>query len=85
MAYEVRIAPAAKRDIKKLAAPLQVQIYRKLLDLESNPRPQDCKKLKAPRDIYRIRLGEYRILYEIRDRELIVLVLRAGHRREIYR
>jgi mRNA interferase RelE/StbE len=85
MSYEVRIAPAARRDIKKLAASLQVQIYRKLLDLELNPRPQDCKKLKAPRDIYRIRLGEYRILYEIQNRELIVLVVRVGHRREVYR
>jgi mRNA interferase RelE/StbE len=52
--------------------------------LQSNPRPAGCKKLAGNADYYRIRVGDYRVLYEIRDRVLLVLVIKVGHRREVY-
>jgi mRNA interferase RelE/StbE len=55
-----------------------------LAGLEANPRPADVKKLKG-RDAWRIRVGDYRVIYEIQDRILKIIVIHAGHRREIYR
>jgi mRNA interferase RelE/StbE len=53
--------------------------------LRENPRPTTVKKLAAEENLYRIRVGDYRVVYQIRDKELIVLVVKIGHRREIYR
>jgi mRNA interferase RelE/StbE len=53
--------------------------------LEITPRPEGVKKLEGEKDLYRLRVGDYRIIYTIRDRELIVLVLKVGHRREVCR
>ena len=56
----------------------------RLRALEANPRPTDVKKLKG-RSAWRVRVGDYRIIYEIHDRELVVIVVTIGHRREVYR
>jgi mRNA interferase RelE/StbE len=53
--------------------------------LAAGPRPSGCKKLAGNTDYYRIRVGDYRVLYEVRDREVLVLVIKIGHRREVYR
>ena len=53
------------------------------MELEQDPRPLGCKKLKG-RDAYRIRIGDYRVIYEIQDGKLIVTVITIGHRREVY-
>jgi mRNA interferase RelE/StbE len=58
-------------------------LYRKLLELEGDPRPPGCKKLKG-RDAWRIRIGDYRAIYEINDGRLVVTVITIGHRREVY-
>lgn len=60
------------------------RILARLAELELNPRPSDMKKLKG-RSAWRIRVGDYRVIYEIHDRQLQVIVVRVGHRREIYR
>ena len=60
------------------------RILARLAELETNPRPPDVKKLKG-RAAWRIRVGDYRVIYEIHDRELQILVVTIGHRREIYR
>jgi mRNA interferase RelE/StbE len=60
------------------------RILARLSCLENNPRPADVKKLKG-RDAWRIRIGDYRVIYEIHDRVLQVNVITIGHRREIYR
>ena len=54
-----------------------------MLELELDPRPSGCKKLKG-RDAYRIRIGDYRVIYEIQDSRLMVTVITIGHRREVY-
>jgi len=53
--------------------------------LTRNPRPHGVKKLSGEQNLYRIRAGDYRIIYQIRDKELVVLVLKLGHRRDVYR
>jgi mRNA interferase RelE/StbE len=53
--------------------------------LENNPRPPGCVKLQGGDELYRVRVGDYRILYEVQDAVLVVLVVQIGHRGEIYR
>jgi mRNA interferase RelE/StbE len=55
----------------------------KILELENDPRPPGCKKLKG-RDAYRIRIGDYRAIYEIQDQKLILTVITIGHRKNVY-
>jgi mRNA interferase RelE/StbE len=85
MAYAVLLAPPAERQFKALAGPIQKRIVRRLRMLKENPRPQGVKKLAGEEDLYRIREGDYRIIYTIRDKELIVLVVKIGDRKEVYR
>lgn len=59
------------------------RILARLAGLETNPRPPDVKKLTG-RDAWRIRVGDYRVIYEIHDRVLQIIVIAIGHRREVY-
>jgi mRNA interferase RelE/StbE len=85
--YEVRLTRSAERDLTRLARPAQVRIAGVIDRLAEIPRPRGAKLLvgSGHRRIWRIRVGEYRILYEIREGELVVLIIRVGHRREAYR
>lgn len=86
MAYSILLAPPAERQLKALAEPIQKRIVKRLrTTLKENPRPQGVKKLASEDDLYRIREGDDRIIYTIRDKELIVLVVKIGDRKEIYR
>jgi len=85
MAYSILLAPPAERQLKALADPVQKRIVKRLRTLRENPRPQGVKKLAGDEDLYRIREGDYRIIYMIRDKELIVLVVKIGSRKEVYR
>jgi mRNA interferase RelE/StbE len=85
MAYVIRITQHAARSFRKLPRDVQIRLYTAIEPLKDNPRPSGSEKLKGSNDTYRIRVGDYRILYEIRDKELIVFIMEAGHRREVYR
>ena len=85
MAYSILLAPPAERQLKSLAEPIQKRIARRLRGLRENPRPHGIKKLAGEEDLYRIREGNYRIVYTIRDKELIVLIVKIGARKEVYR
>jgi mRNA interferase RelE/StbE len=85
VSHTVQLAPAAKRQLRKLDRSIQERVVRRLEKLEKDPRPPGVEKMEGDESTYRIRMGEYRILYEIRDKVLVVLVLKVGHRREIYR
>ena len=85
MAYTVLLAPAAERRIKTLDRPLQQRITKRLVKLGDNPRPHGVDKLAGEDDLYRVREGECRIIYTIQDKELLVLVVKIGHRKEVYR
>jgi mRNA interferase RelE/StbE len=81
--YTVLILPSAQKQLNKLPNAIATRIEDRLLDLEHDPRPPGCKKLKG-RDAWRIRIGDYRVIYEINDGQLIVTVIVIGHRREVY-
>jgi mRNA interferase RelE/StbE len=82
--YEILIAPPAVRDYKKLPEQEIPDINDAIDALAGNPRPAGYKKLKS-RNAYRIRVRDYRIIYEIYDKQVMVLVIRIRHRREVYR
>ena len=82
--YSVLIKPSARKDIEALPKPDRRRIIAKIATLSSDPRPPGCEKLSG-HDQYRLRQGNYRILYEIQDLVLIVVVVKVGHRREVYR
>lgn len=83
MPYEVVISPAASRQLRKLPQPVAEKIEAQLLLLENNPRPAGCKKLSGF-EAWRIRIGNYRVIYEIQDTILVVTVIAIGDRKEIY-
>jgi mRNA interferase RelE/StbE len=83
--YRVTLAPAARRQIRKLDPPARRRVQAALELLSVEPRPPAGAQLVGGAGEWRVRVGDYRIVYEIHDRELVVLVLAAGHRREIYR
>jgi mRNA interferase RelE/StbE len=85
MAYRVELSPAARRQVSRLERGMRERILRALIGLEKEQRPPGAKKLKGGDELWRIRVGDYRIVYEIRDRIAAVLVVRIAHRREAYR
>ena len=84
MKYQVRIIPSAEKEMDKLPALIHARISRQILLLEDNPRPKGAKKLSG-REEYRLRAGDYRVLYTIDDKGHVVTVFAVGHRREVYR
>ncbi|MDZ4858582.1 MAG: type II toxin-antitoxin system mRNA interferase toxin, RelE/StbE family [Candidatus Hydrogenedentes bacterium] len=84
MDYKVEISRRARRDLRALHVEISKRIDTHILALANDPRPAGSQKL-AGHATYRIRVGDYRILYEIYDKKLVVVVIRAGHRKEIYR
>ncbi|MEK7795499.1 MAG: type II toxin-antitoxin system RelE/ParE family toxin [Candidatus Hydrogenedentota bacterium] len=86
MTYAVRIVPSAAKELERLSFENQRRIDSRISDLASNPRSPGSTPLKGGmRGLWRTRVGDYRIIYEIRDSELVVVVAKIGHRREIYR
>ncbi|MCP4641908.1 MAG: type II toxin-antitoxin system RelE/ParE family toxin [bacterium] len=85
MGYEVRFAPKAVRQLRKLSKPVQRRVFEHVEALVDNPRPAGCTKLSGAEGFYRIRVGEYRVIYTIEDQKLIVLVVKIGDRKDIYR
>lgn len=84
MNYEVRILRAAEREMDALSAALHRRISQRILSFEENPRQRGSRKLSG-REEYRMRVGDYRILYAIDDDERVVTIVAVGHRREVYR
>ena len=81
--YKIEIKRSAAKEIKKLPQKDLKKILSKILSLADNPRPDGCLKLSAD-EKYRIRIGNYRILYEIQDMLLIVIVVKVAHRKDVY-
>lgn len=85
MAYTVQILPAARRQLSHLDPPIHKRIAAAIDGLAENPRQPGAKKLAGAENLWRIRVGDYRILYEIHDRQLLVVIVAIGHRGDIYR
>jgi mRNA interferase RelE/StbE len=82
--YKLFIKPSAGKEIEALPKQDRRRIVAKISSLSRGPRPPGCEKLSG-QDRYRLRQGDYRILYEIQDLALIVVVVKVGHRRDVYR
>lgn len=85
MPYQIIILPAAERELRKLPRPAFLKIDAAILSLADNPRPVGCKRLQGFADTYRIRTGNYRVLYRIEDKELIIEVIRIADRKDAYK
>ena len=84
MKYSIKISKNAITDLKKIPKIYQKKIDQKILTLADEPRPEGVKKLKGTNDLYRIRISDYRIIYKIRDNELLILIVKIGHRKNVY-
>ena len=85
MKYKVQLKRSVVKTLKSLPQKEVKKIAKKIDSLERNPVPKDSKKLKSEKDLYRVRVGDYRILYFFQNSNLTVLVIRIGHRKDIYK
>lgn len=84
MTYLVQFTAGAARQIKRIPRPVQSRVLDAIADLGGQPRPRGSRKLAGEEVAWRIRVSDYRVIYEILDTSLKVTVVRAGHRREVY-
>jgi mRNA interferase RelE/StbE len=85
VAYSVSLTPAAERQFRKLPSLLQQRLKPHVDSLAENPRPPQVVKLHGEPNLYRIRVGEYRIVHYVWDTEQEVMIAKIAHRREVYR
>ena len=83
--HEIRISRTAERQLGKLPGSDRARVAREMLSLADDPFPRGARKLIGYRDVFRIRVGQYRILYSVSETELIIVILKVGHRRDVYR
>ncbi len=82
--YKVFLERKVQKKLIKISAPFYSKIKTAILNLAKNPRPKGYKKLRG-RNAYRIRVTDYRIIYKVLDKELVVSVINLGHRKDIYK
>ncbi len=85
MTYQIEFVNQAAKQFRTLPVQIQEQLKAKIDALSTNPRPHGITKLAGEDDLYRIRSGDYRIIYTIQDRQLLILIVKIGHRRDVYR
>ena len=83
MSYRIEVAPAAQRALRKIRGPMRRRIEGAILLLAQDPRPPAARRF-VDEPAYRVRVGDFRIIYEIRDDVLLVVSVTVGHRRDIY-
>ena len=81
--YQIEFSPKARREFKKLPSGVQILIKTHIDQLAKNP--HQGRKLEGNRKEWRIRIGHYRVIYEIIQKKIVVYILKVGHRREVYR
>ena len=84
MSYSIEILRSAKKYLSKIPRQNQDRIISAINSLADTPRPNGCKKLSG-RPAWRIRIGSYRVIYEVQDDKLIITVIHIGHRKEVYK
>ena len=83
--YEIRLAASAATFLRKLPLAIRERIGRAIDGLADNPFPSGMRKLKGEEHTYRIRVGDYRVIYDVVHEAVVVLILRIGHRKDVYR
>jgi len=81
--YRLRIKPSAVKELEALPLKDRRRVAKRLQELSDQPKPPGCDKLTG-RELYRVRQGHYRIVYEVVDHDLTVTIIKIGHRREVY-
>ena len=85
MDYRLEYRASVKKELRKIHQTDRRALISKILLLRENPRPEGSAKLKGSTDLFRVRHGDYRVVYQIQNSHLVVLIIRVGHRREIYK
>jgi mRNA interferase RelE/StbE len=85
MAYQIAFSRRANRELSELPTQIRLRLRPRIEALSLNPRPVGSKKLAGREDLWRVRVGDYRVVYEVHDRILYVLIVRLAHRRDVYR
>lgn len=83
--YQLTYKKSVDKDLRKLTIAVRKQIVKKIQTLAIEPRPSGSTKLRDSTDLYRLRHTDYRIIYQINDNKLIILIVKVGHRKEVYR
>lgn len=83
--YRIEVTATAEKQLEKIRGEDRLRIVRALLSLAVDSRPTGCRRLQGYEDVYRIRVGRYRVLYSIDGTRIIVTVLKVAHRRDLYR
>lgn len=82
--YSISFARSARKELEALSSPLIERIFTKIESLGVEPRPTGCKKLQGNSNLWRIRIGDYRVVYSIDDAIEVIEIIRINHRREVY-
>ena len=82
--YKVQLARRATKDLRRIGKPYLIRLLQAIENLGGDPLPSGCKKLVGATNLYRIRVSDYRIVYTVEHDVLVVLVVRVGHRKDIY-
>jgi mRNA interferase RelE/StbE len=85
VAYRIEVKPSAADALTKIPQPYRRRVARKIDQLADNPRPRGARALEGRLSLFRIRVGDYRVIYQIQEAALLVLVVRIGSRGDIYR
>ena len=83
--YKIKVSSTAEKRLKKIPKKDMPRLVAAIQSLSYDPYPEGCRKLMGEKATYRIRQGHYRIIYEVKNKELIILILKLGHRKDIYK
>jgi mRNA interferase RelE/StbE len=83
--YSIEVSATAEKQLRKLSQRDRISVLKRIQELSGEPRPNHSRKLRGQDNIYRVRVGNYRILYSIENKHLTIIILKVGHRRDVYR
>ena len=83
--YRIEVSATAERQVRRLERRDQIRVLRAIRALADAPYPRGCRKLRGYEDVFRIRVGTFRILYSVEDQRVVVIILKVGRRKDIYR
>ena len=85
MKYRIEFSPSAESQFKRLPKEVQARLNPRIDSLNENPFPRGAKRLSAEESLYRLRIGDYHVIYQVQGRVLLILILKIGHRKNVYR
>ena len=84
VSFRIEVSATAERQIRQLQRRDQLGVLRAIRDLAAVPHPRGCRKLRGYEDVYRIRVGTFRVLYSVEAERVLIIILKVGHRKDIY-